>query len=216
MLSTPRNQSFEGDIFQNHLLQSFSVKNNPIYQVEMANFTPGDDQGNNVDVEVSEQSISGTEIRILIDEENGMDFTTTNRPAATANKIVISYSSRGYTTRLMEITLGLTGQAAVSLLAYASTTATTSSSSNSPRGLNFVVAANAVGFIGTFLGIWFRRREKRMGAAASVSVVGGKIGAISAACAIIVAMGVFLPANAIYMWIVGFVCLFPAAAVVFS
>ncbi|KAK4357946.1 hypothetical protein RND71_023556 [Anisodus tanguticus] len=142
------------------------------------------------------------EIRILIDEEIVLDFTTTF-PAA--NKIVISYSLKEFTTRLMEIMLGITGQAAVSLSAYVSTT-----SSSSLRGLNFVVAANAVGLIGRKR--W--RSKKRLAAASSAA---GKIGGIAVACAIIVAMGVFLPANAISMWFVGFACLFPAAAaVVFS
>ncbi|KAJ8548068.1 hypothetical protein K7X08_021304 [Anisodus acutangulus] len=140
-----------------------------------------------------------------INSNKKLDFTTT-LPAA--NKIVISYSLKEFTTRLMEIMLGITGQAAVSLLAYVSTT-----SSSSLRGLNFVVAANAVGFIGTLLGMWFRRSKKRVAAASSAA---GKIGGIAVACAIIVAMGVFLPANAISMWFVGFACLFPAAAVVFS
>lgn len=113
----------------------------------------------------------------------------------------------------MEITLGITGQAAISLLAYA-TASTSSPFSNSLRGLHFVVAANALGFIGTFIGMWFRRSKKRVATAASIIV--GKIGAIAAACAVIVSMGLFLPANAISIWTAGFACLFLAVAVAFS
>ncbi|XP_059315971.1 uncharacterized protein LOC132066776 [Lycium ferocissimum] len=219
----------EGYIFKNHeveILRSFSVKNNPTYQeLELADtrihadFTPTDDQGNNVEFSQERNQMNNVhlhkrpaeEIRILIDEDiHVQDFTTT-LPAA--NKIVISYSSKEFTQRLMEITLGITGQAAISLLAYVATNSTTLSSS-SLVGLHFVVAANAIGFIGTFLGMWFRKSKKQV--AVSSSVVVGKIGAIAAACAIIVAMGLFLPAKPISIWFVGFACLFPAAAVAFS
>lgn len=152
------------------------------------------------------------EIRFLIGEDIDTDFASdrTNFPAV---KILIAYSSKEFTTRLMEITLGITGQAAISLLAYA-TASTSSPFSNSLRGLHFVVAANALGFIGTFIGMWFRRSKKRVATAASIIV--GKIGAIAAACAVIVSMGLFLPANAISIWTAGFACLFLAVAVAFS
>ncbi|KAL3336610.1 hypothetical protein AABB24_029324 [Solanum stoloniferum] len=207
-MSTLESPSFEGDIFQNHL---FSVKNNPIYEVSeqrinvLQDGTTNNHSMNNV-VE---------EIRILIDEETiAMNFTNT---LPTTNKIVISHSLREFSTRLMEITLGITGQAAVSLMAYVSTTTTaTTSSSRSLRGLNFVVAANAVGFIATFLGMWLSKKSKKMKQVAGASVVAGTTGGVAAACAIIVAMGMFLPANVISMWFIGFLCLFPAAVVAFS
>ncbi|KAG5603665.1 hypothetical protein H5410_025157 [Solanum commersonii] len=186
-MSTLKSPSFEGDIFQNH---SFSVKNNRIYEVheQSINVLQGGTTNNHL-VE---------EIRILIDEGTiAMNFTNT---LPTTNKIVISHSSREFSTRLMEITLGITGQAAVSLMAYVSTTTTaTTSSSSSLRGLNFVVAANAVGFIATFLGMWLSKKNKKTKQVAAASVVAGKIGGVAAACAIIVAMGMFLPANVIYL-----------------
>jgi len=202
-MSTLESPSFEGDIFQNH---SFSVKNNPIYEVyeESINVLQGGTTNNHL-VE---------EIRILIDEETiEMNFTNT---LPTTNKIVISDSSREFSTRLMEITLGITGQAAVSLMAYVSTTTATTSSSSSLRGLNFVVAANAVGFIATFLGMWLSKKNKKTKQVAAASVVAGKTGVVATACAIIVAMGMFLPANVISMWFIGFLCLFHAAVVAFA
>ncbi|XP_049403325.1 uncharacterized protein LOC125866970 [Solanum stenotomum] len=202
-MSTLESPSFEGYIFQNH---SFSVKNNPIYEVyeERINVLQGGTTNNHL-VE---------EIRILIDEETiEMNFTNT---LPTTNKIVISHSSREFSTRLMEITLGITGQAGVSLMAYVSTTTTTTSSSSSLRGLNLVVAGNAVGFIATFLGMWLSKKNKKTKQVAAASVVAGKTGGVAAACAIIVAMGMFLPANVIYMWFIGFLCLFPAVVVAFS
>ncbi|KAL3367794.1 hypothetical protein AABB24_008916 [Solanum stoloniferum] len=198
-MSSLESPSFEGDIFQNH---SFSVKNNPIYE-ERINVLQGGTTNNHL-VE---------EIRILIDEETiEMNFTNT---LPTTNKIVISHSSREFSTRLMEITLGITGQAAVSLMAYVSTTATTSFS-RPLRGLNFVVAANAVGFIATFLGMWLSTKSKKRKQVAAASVIAGKTGGVATACAIIVAMGMFLPANVISMWFIGFLCLFPAAVVAFA
>lgn len=199
-MSTLESPSFEGYIFQNRL---FSVKNNPIYEVyeERINVLQGGTTNNHL-VE---------EIRILIDEETiEMNFTNT---LPTTNKIVISHSSREFSTRLMEITLGITGQAAVSLMAYVSTT---TASSSSLRGLNLVVAGNAVGFIATFLGMWLRKKNKKTKQVAAASVVAGKIGGVAAACAIIVATGMFLPANVISMWFIGFLCLCPAAVVAFA
>uniref|UniRef100_M1AC54 Uncharacterized protein n=1 Tax=Solanum tuberosum TaxID=4113 RepID=M1AC54_SOLTU len=202
-MSTLESPSFEGDIFQNH---SFSVKNNPIYEVyeESINVLQGGTTNNHL-VE---------EIRILIDEETiEMNFTNS---LPTTNKIVISHSSREFSTRLMEITLGITGQAAVSLMAYVSTTTATTSSSSSLRGLNLVVAGNAVGFIATFLGMWLSKNNKKTKQVAAASVVAGKTGGVATACAIIVAMGMFLPANVISIWFIGFLCLFPAAVVAFA
>ncbi|KAK4715278.1 hypothetical protein R3W88_013616 [Solanum pinnatisectum] len=187
-MSTLESPSFEGDIFQNH---SFSVKNNPIYEVSeqrinvLQDGTTNNHRMNNV-VE---------EIRILIDEETiAMNFTNT---LPTTNKIVISHSSREFSTRLMEITLGITGQAAVSLMAYVSTTTATTSSSRSLRGLNFMVTANAVGFIASFLGMWLSKKNKKTKRVAAASVVAGKTGGVATACAMIIAMGMFLPANVI-------------------
>lgn len=193
-MSTLENPSFEGYIFQNNL---FRIKNNPIHEQSINH------QMNNV-VE---------EIRILIDDEETIAMNFTNALPTTTNKIVISHSSREFSTRLMEITLGITGQAAVSLMAYVSATTT---SSRSLRGLNVVVAANAVGFIATFLGMWLSKKRKKTKRVAAASAVAEKTGGVAAACAIIVAMGMFLPENVISMWFIGFLCLFPAAVVAFA
>ncbi|KAA8532821.1 hypothetical protein F0562_033062 [Nyssa sinensis] len=103
-----------------------------------------------------------------------------------------------------EIILGITGQGAVTLLGYSLSSSQTQKYPSA--ALDFVVAANGVGFISTLTAIYLRRKRR-----ATASIL-GKIGAIFAACGIIGAMGMYLPEESM-TWITAGACLIPVLAV---
>ncbi|KAA8532822.1 hypothetical protein F0562_033061 [Nyssa sinensis] len=83
---------------------------------------------------------------------------------------------------------------------------TDSSAKYPSAALDFVVAANGVGFVSTLTAIYLRRKRR-----ATASIL-GKIGAIFAACGIIGAMGMYLPEESM-TWITAGACLIPVLAV---
>ncbi|CAK9157369.1 unnamed protein product [Ilex paraguariensis] len=103
--------------------------------------------------------------------------------------------------KLNEIVIGITGQAAFSIMGYALT-----GSSSSPASY-FVVGATAIGFICTLIALTLKGTKK------PEARILGKVGAMAAACAVIVAMGMFLPANTIWTTGIAIACLIAVVAV---